>query len=185
MTQAVANGESSAKIAGNPVKQELDFKLIPLFKPINGQKLAGTKNDPYLYRIESEKILNCWGTITTGLEVVHEFTNGDMSLPQVLNDLLSGDLLLWMGFLDGHYCGFVTVRKDMNIQSTNFLSVVHLFIKPGTDKHTFLNGLDNLKKFAKEQGCQKMRFWSTRKGWETRLIPIGFKQSYIEYTLVL
>jgi len=165
--------------------QEGEFKLIPLFKPINGQRLASTKHNAYLYQVESEKILNCWQTITKGIEIVHEFTNGDMSLAKILNDLLSGDLLLWMGFLDGKYCGFITVRKDINVDATNFLSMVHLFIKPGINKETFLQGLDDIKKFAKEQGCQKMRFWTLRKGWERRLVPMGFKQSYIEYVLDL
>ena len=160
-----------------------NFQLIPLFKPINGQRLASTKNNPQQYHIELEKVLNCWGTITKGVEIVNEFANGDMSKAKVLNDLLAGDLLLWMGFLDGVYCGFITVRKDTNIDAKTFLSIVHLFIKPGTSKETFLNGLGALKKFAKEQGCQIMRFWVLRKGWEKRLIPIGFKQSYIEYTL--
>ncbi len=173
-------------IAENRIKEDAhDFRWIPLFKPINGQRLASTKNNAYLYHIESEKILNCWQTITKGVEIVHEFTNGDMSLAKVLNDLLSGDLLLWMGFMDGKYCGFVTVRKDTNVNALTFLSMVHLFIKPGTNKEIFLNGLDEIKKFAKEQGCQKMRFWTLRKGWEKRLVPMGFKQSYIEYTLDL
>src|SRR3990167_6934818 len=178
MTLAVVNGANSVKpilnIAEPPIessaKKQLDVKLIPLFIPINGQRLASTRKDSYLYQIESEKILNCWNTITKGLEIVHEFSIGDMSLPKVLNDLLSGDLLLWMGFLDGKYCGFVTVRKDTNIDANNYLSIVHLFIKHGTDKDAFLNGLNDLKKFAKEQGCHKMRFWTLRKGWERKLI---------------
>lgn len=179
MIQAVAEvGESS-------VKQEVDFKLMPLFTPINGVRLANSRHDPYQYKIEADKILNCWNTISKGLEIVHEFSNGDMSLPKVLNDLLAGDLLLWMGFADGKYCGFVTVRKDININANNYLSIVHLYIKQGTDKQIFLNGMDNLKPFAKEQGCHKMRFWTLRKGWERKLIPMGFKQSYIEYTLDL
>ena len=193
MTLQVVNGESSVKSVMRKVelsieelaKQEVDFKLIPLFKPINGQKLASTRHDAYLYKIESEKILNCWTTIIKGVEIVNEFSIGDMSLAKVLNDLLSGELLLWMGFADGKYCGFVTVRKDTNIGANTFLSIVHLFIKPGTDRDLFLKGLEDVKKFAKEQGCQKMRFWTLRKGWERRLIPMGFKQSYIEYTLDL
>lgn len=182
MIQLVATGERLAK----PIEEKReDFKLIPLFSPINGARLAATKNNPILYKAESEKILNCWDTITKGLESVIEFTTGDMSLAKILNELLSGELLLWLGFVDGKYRGFVTVRKDMNINARNFLSIIHLFIKPDTDKEIFLNGLSNLKQFAKEQGCQAIRFWSLRDGWKRKLIPMGFKQTYIEYTLEL
>lgn len=180
MIQALVEvGEKSDK----EVKQ--DFKLIPLFKPINGNRLSAVRNNPVQYQIESEKILNCWATITKGLEITHEYSNGDMSLAKVLNELLSGDLLLWLGFLDGKYCGFITVRKDINIQALTYLSIVHLFIKPGIESNIFLNGLEEIKEFAKEQNCQKLRFWTLRKGWERKLIPIGFKQSYIEYVFDL
>lgn len=177
--------QAVAEVGENSVKKEVDFKLMPLFEVFNGNSLINARNDPHLYKIEREKILDCWTVLSKGLEIVHEYSNGDMSLPKVFKDLLGGTLLLWLGFVNGKYCGFVTVRKDVNIQAVNYLSIVHLYIKPGTDKDIFINGLSSLKQFGKEQGCDKMRFWTLRKGWERKLIPMGFKQSYTEYVLDL
>ena len=187
MIQLVANGENLDKpIEDNgrgivEEKKANDFKLIPLFKPLDPSRLMASKCNPLQYEIEVKKILNCWEHITKDIENIHDFTNGDMSLTNVLNDLIAGNLLLWMGFVDGKYCGFVTTRKDMNYDAHTILSIIHLFIKPGTDKQIFLNGLSELKEFAKNQKCNKLRFWTLRKGWERKLIPMGFKQSYTEY----
>lgn len=190
MIQLVANGENldkSIEDNGRGIVEEKkpDFKLIPLFKPLDPSKLMANKCNPFQYEIEVKKILNCWQYIVEGLEIIGEQTKEDMSLAETLNNILSGDLLLWMGFIDGIYKGFVTTRIDKNPDSTTWLSLIQCYIKPGADKDFYAWGIEEMKIFAIKNKCQKMRIWTNRKAYERKLRPLGFKESYIQYDLDL
>lgn len=191
MIQLVANGENLDKsIEGNgrgivEEKKEIDFKLIPLFKPLNPVQLINAKCNPLQYEIEVKKILNCWQHIVEGFEVVGEQTKEDMSLAETLNNILAGNLLLWMGFVDGVYRGFLTTRIDRNPDSTTWLSLIQCYIKPGTDKDFYAWGIEEMKAFALKNKCHKMRIWTNRRGFERKLKPLGFKESYIQFDLDL
>ena len=191
MIQLVANGVNLDKPIGDngrgivEEKKVPDFKLIPLFKPLDPSRLMASKCNPLQYEIEVKKILNCWQHITEGLEAVGEYTKEDMSLSETLNNILSGNLLLWMGFIDGKYSGFVTTRIDRNPDSTTWLSLIQCYIKPGSDTRLLFYSIEQLKEFAKKYKCDKIRLWSKRKGWGHKLKTIGFKQSYIQYDLDL
>lgn len=190
MIQLVANGENLDKpIDGNGrgvvEEKKTDFKLIPLFKPLDPSKLMASKCNPLQYEIEIKKILQCWEHITEGLKIVGDYTKEDMSLAETLNEILSGNLLLWMGFVDSKYSGFVTTRIDRNPNSTTWLSLIHCYIKDGTNPDLCLWSIEQLKEFALKQKCQKIRLWSPRKGWKRKLEPFGFKESYIQYDLDL
>lgn len=192
MIRMVTNGENLANETENTGNDRItaeekkpDFKLIPLFKPLNPTPLMANKCNPLQYEIEIKKILNCWQVITEGLEVVNEYTKEDMSLAETLNEILSGNLLLWMGFIEGKYGGFVTTRIDRNPDSTTWLSLIQCYIKPGADQGLLFYSIEQLKEFAAKHKCAKMRLWSRRKGWGRKLESVGFKESYIQFDLDL
>lgn len=150
------------------LKKETEFKLVPLYNP--------------------HAILRNWQYLIEGVEKVLNHTCGSESYEKILNELLSGQLLMWIGFIDGAYVGFITTRVD-NVpiaemaKVKRYLSIPQLYIKNGTDQEVFIKGFEAIKEYAKKIGCQQIRMWAKRKGWEKRLTKLGWSPSYIEYNL--
>lgn len=129
-------------------------------------------------------ILNALPIIWEGVEKVLHHSDGDMSYDKFVNDVFRGGLILWLVFdKTGKYAGFITTRIDDNLNANRYCSLIHLYIHKDQDRDTFLDGFEEIKKFAKATGCHALRLWTTRNGWEKRLIPLGWKQSYVEYDL--
>lgn len=128
-----------------------------------------------------KSVLNSWHFIHDGLESIMENAEGDTAYERIFVEIMDKTLLLWLCFLDGKYCGFFTTRIDQNAPMTQrFLTVVHLFLKPGINPDTLIEGMGKLEEIAKEQfKCNYLRFYSIRKGWERRLKD--WSQGYIEY----
>src|SRR3990167_783189 len=145
-----------------------DFKLVPLYN--------------------TNAVLKNWHHFSEGLEMVLAHTIGNTNLTVVLNEALAGELLLWIGFLDGIYCGFVTTKIEQAVLKDiagvkKFLSVIHLYIKKGTDKQIFIDWFNLLNDFAKRMKCDELRMWSPRDGWEKKLDKLGWNKTYVEYVL--
>ena len=191
MTQLVAYGVNLDKPIGDngrgivEEKNVPDFKLIPLFKPLDPSRLMASKCNPLQYEIEVKKILQCWEHLVKDMEVLEVIAKAKTNLTDTLNSLLSGDRLLWMGFVDGKYCGFVTTRIEREQDHTLKLNIIQCFIKTGTDSKLFYTGLNQLREFAINAKCEKISVCVSRKGERKLLEPIGFKQAYIQYDLVL
>lgn len=191
MIQLAANGENLdnqvlGKIPEPETKgKEVDFKLIPLFKPFDPTKLMASKCNPLQYEIEYKKILTCWEHITLDMELLEKITRESVNLVEVLNCLLSGGLLLWMGFYEGKYCGFITTRIERDTNVSLRLNVVQCYVKKGINPECFYTGFKQLKEFAISQKCKKISVWANRKGEQKLLEPMGFKQTYIQYDLDL
>ena len=147
-------------------KKTKDFKLIPLYDPA--------------------AVLKNWKFLSEGLEIVLNYTKGDSSEAKIVNEILTGQLLLWIGFYDNIYCGFVTTQIEVipNAQD-KYLNIKQLFIKQGMDKEVFFGGFTLLKEFATKWQCNKLRFWTMRRGWEKKLLNKGWKQTYMEYNYIM
>ena len=138
------------------------FQLLPIYNP--------------------KAVFDTWPQITEGMSEILEYTTGDSSFAKILNDLLSGNLLLWVGYKDNEYIGFVTTRIDDIPTCYRALSLVHVFVKHNSLKDIMLESITELDRFAKEQNCTKIRMWSIRdKAFNRVLEPIGFKQGYVEF----
>lgn len=139
------------------------FELIPIYNP--------------------HAVINTWGQISDGVDEVLKYTNGDSSRAKILNEILSGNVLLWVGYSDGEYCGYVTTRIDDIPTCYKCLSIVHLYVKDGKWKEIMLEGLNKLGDFAKSQGCTKFRMWTLRdKAFNRVLEPEGWVDGYSEFT---
>ena len=130
-------------------------------------------------------LLNVWPTIIKDIEQVLIFSTGDSTLEKIFNELCSGQLLLWIGFQQDKYCGFLTTRtyetpfKDKKARS---LWIPHLFIKKGFDKEVFLQGFEMIKKFGIKHKCDTLRFWSKRdKAFSRRMKSLGWRHGYQEF----
>lgn len=129
-------------------------------------------------------LMNCWGYVIEGVESVLEKATGESSLSKIFNSLAAGQLLLWVGFYDEKYCGFMTTRIDNVPFGEKSLWVVHVFIKPSLPKDIFSLALKEIYKHAKEHDCKTVRAWSTRSEAFLRKLK-GWKEGYTEiiYTL--
>jgi hypothetical protein len=151
-------------------KKVLDFKIVPMLM----------KKDDKVYP-NGQAILSNWHYFTEGLNCVLNHNTGDSSYEKVLNEILSGQLTMFIGFVDGKYVGFLTTRLDDYLLSGKFVTIVHLYIKPGTDKSVFDMGFDYVRTKLCEPIGAKLRFFSPRNGWTKRLLDRGWKTGYQEF----
>lgn len=140
-----------------------------------------------LYEVRA--VINGWGCFCVGLEKVLDYTIGETSIATIYNDLLDKRILMWVGYLDGKYVGFCTTRLD-NLDNkgiiggvNKYISVVHLYIKKGTDPFCFFMALKQMKGIAKKIGCNMIRMWTIREDWGNALHGRGWKKGYQEYYL--
>jgi hypothetical protein len=129
--------------------------------------------------------MNLWPHIVEGLEEVLHYSTGDDSIEKIFNDVLSGSLLLWMIFQGKKHCGFLTTRVEHAPATQRFLTIIHLYVKQGTSKEVFLEGLLQFEEIAKKPpfNCEIVRFYSPRSGWVRKLK--GWRQGCVEYYRVL
>lgn len=145
-------------------------KLVPLVINKDGKVIPN-----------GQAILSNWQYFTEGLEKVLSYSTGDSSYEKVLNEILSGQITMFIAFLDGKYVGFCTTRLDNYLLSDSYITIVHLYIKPGTDENVFYSGF----KYIYEKLClpnkSKLRFFSKRNGWTKRLLDKGWELGYSEF----
>ncbi len=143
----------------------MEFNLIPVY--------------------DTQAVLKNWQYINEGLERVLSHTENDTSLTKILNKLLSGQMLLWLAFVDDIYSGFFTteiVDYPNNTGTTRSLWVCQLFAKSFLDKSIWDNGIKILEDYAKNMNCNNIRFWTKRDaGWEKKLNGSGFRRGYTEF----
>lgn len=131
---------------------------------------------------EPKAILNAWGYCIEGVEEVLKKTTGDVSLGKIFTDIIYGRLLLWVGFDNNKYCGFITTQINQTQFGEKSLWIVHLFIKKGVAKDIFFEGFNIMEDFAIKQGCDKIHFWSIRdKSFSKRMEPLGWYNGYQEF----
>lgn len=126
-------------------------------------------------------VINAFPLISKGLEKILSFTYKDTSMTKILNDILSGELLLWVIYYNHEYRGFMTTKIEDIPDSGKNLWIVHLFAK-NLDKSVIIDGAKQIERYAKEWKCQTIRFLTMRdEAFERRLEGIGFKKGYTEF----
>lgn len=136
-------------------------KLIPVYDP--------------------QAVLKCWKHIADGLEIVLDHSGNDTSMEKVFNDLMSGRLLLWVGFVDNVYSGFVTTSFHSPSINKKFLWIVHCYKKAKVPSEFLLEGLTYLEDFARESSCSAIKFYALEKPWQNKLKALGYEPGYVEY----
>ena len=138
------------------------FKLIPLYN--------------------TESVLKNWKHLSEGMEKVLTYSNNDTNMDEVLNNILSGKLLMWIGFDNNEYCGFVTTSWEVKPTIGKFLWIVHAYGKQGLDPSVLSQALNRLVKYAQEFKAKRVKFYTLRdKAWERKLKKHKFKPSYVEF----
>lgn len=147
----------------------MEFKLIPVYKP--------------------NAIMKNWKFLSEGMEKILAYAEDDTNLIKIFNELLSGELLMWIGFIGGEYKGFITTKvvDTPNIPMGNrSLWIMQLYVKPDMPPEVWAEGFKIIEEYAREYQCKNIKFWTLRdKGWERKLEPFGFKRGYQEFIKTL
>lgn len=134
---------------------------------------------------DTDAVLLSWPTLVPGLEKILDSSGEDTNLTKILNDLLSGKLLLWMGFIDEEPIGFVTTSFQQIPMGPKYLWIVHAFKKVRVPSQYLLDCFGSLEEFAKEQKCKFIKFYGLRRSWQEKMLAAGFEEGYVEYILDL
>lgn len=137
------------------------FKLVPLY--------------------DLQAVLNTWKYYVPGVEAILNNSGNDTNLEKIYNDVMSGKLLLWVGFVNGAYAGFVTTSFHIVPMKGKFLWIVHTYKKIKVSSTFLLRGLLYLEGFAKDAGCRGIKFYAKEKPWQEKLVRIGYEPGYVEY----
>jgi len=128
-----------------------------------------------------DAIIRSWPVITEGLEVMLENSGSDTSMDKIFNELMAGQLLLWVGMLDGEYVGFVTTKTIPVPPNKKHLWIVHAYKTVKTPTVWLMRTYQMLEDFAVKQHCSSVRFYGLRKKWQDKFLALGYSEGYIEF----
>ena len=132
----------------------------------------------------TQAVMNAWPKIQEGLEKVIENAANDHDKTTLLNELLGGQKLLWLGFVDGKYVAFsVTYFHVTGTQpQKKILQIDSTYKDPKADSDITEQFINRLTQYAREQGASQIDIWSTRKGFERYIKKHDFLPSYTKYS---
>lgn len=128
---------------------------------------------------DQKAIVDTWPTLLIGIEKSEKFSLGELSLEAIFNDLLASKLLLWMGYVDEKYIGFLTTRVCQILMGKRYMIIEHIYAKEKIPLDLYLEGQKYLETYAKSMNCEDLRFFTIReKGFERILDKHGYKQAF-------
>lgn len=119
-----------------------------------------------------------WELLQKGLDTLENLSKGDANKEVILNDLLAGNSLLWLGFVDGKYVGFLTTKFDFRGTNKKDLFIEEAYIEKGSASEIFEEALIKVEEFAKMNNCQRIRALTNRNGLLRKLKD--WKEGYFE-----
>lgn len=132
-----------------------------------------------LYNLQA--VFNTWHFYVQGIEAVLRNSGDDTNLEKIYNEIMAGNLLLWVGMVDGKYAGFVTTCFQDLPMGSRSLWVVHTYKVIKVPTEFLLDGLTIIEKFAKEKGCKSVKFYAKPKRWQDKLMALGYAPGYTEF----
>lgn len=130
--------------------------------------------DRKLVYISSDEIHAHWEAVKAGLQRIKSKTREHWLVEDIYHQLKLGNCGLYV--FDG---GFVILQllngwdgKEMNV-----------FCAYGSGNMDW--ALPQTKEIAKAAGCKRLKFTSTRDGWEKRAIAVGYTKGHTEYEMEL
>ena len=131
---------------------------------------------------DTQAVLKNWSIFTEGLEKIALHTDDEMDFNTLLNEILSGKLLMWIGFVDGEYNGFSTTKFSENSLGKRYLWVVHGYIKIEGDHDAWTEGMKVLEEFARKSNCSALKFYTDReKPYARKISKLGWRITYTEF----
>ncbi len=127
-----------------------------------------------------QAVFNSWHLYVAGIEAVLRNSGDDTNIEKIYNEIMAGNLLLWVGFVDDKYAGFLTTSFAEVPMSGRSLWILHTFKVKKVHTNFLLEGLKIVEQFAKEKGCKSVKFYALRKPWLDKFSYLGYNEGYVE-----
>lgn len=132
--------------------------------------------------IPSGHVRNVLTEILPMLDKAAAVTNGRMTTDDIIAEIVSGQVTLWIAFdtEQGNKIFGVLLSKIVNYYRRRMTSVTFCAGERASDWMDLM--IDKLFTFSKDQGCDSVE-WTGRKGWERFLHRYGLKVKYSLFEL--
>lgn len=127
-----------------------------------------------------QAVLNTWNLYVQGIEAVLRNSGDDTNLEKIYNEIMAGNLLLWVAFVNGKYAGFLTTCFADVPMSGKSLWIVHTFKCKKVPTDFLIAGLEIIEEFAREKNCKSLKFYAIRKPWLEKFSYLGYLEGYVE-----
>ena len=128
-------------------------------------------------------VIDAWGCISNNVEQLTKFCHRDFTIDMLFNDIMSGQAMLWMGFKEEKYIGFLVTKILLTPLGDKTLLIYALYSNVKIDREEYVEGFNGLTNFAKEQGCTNIDFYTIRdKAFERRTKDFGFLPKYTVFS---
>lgn len=126
-----------------------------------------------LQYIAPSNLRQIWNQIKPSLEDMSK--NSTWIVEDAYCDLKEGRANLYLTIEDKYFTGYI-ITQTLNDK-------LHIWAAYNTKNNVLVDGLEAVKKLAKQQGLSEITFISPRKGWDKIAPKIGFKPSQWVYKL--
>jgi hypothetical protein len=134
-----------------------------------------------LYNLQA--VMNAWPYISKDVKKVQEFCHRDTNIDMVFNDIMSGNALLWLGFKENKYCGFLVTKFLTAPMGDKTLLVYQAYAKNELEVVEFAQTVEALFDFARDQKCNTVDFYTVRdKAFERKLKTYGWTPKYTVFS---
>ncbi len=132
----------------------------------------------------NDLVLNYWHILEEGFLSVLEHSTCDDDISNILREIMTGDLLVWVWEKDGIVQGFITTKIQPigTCPPQKHLIVDHAWITAGTQPLTLTQKtMESMESFAVKCGCNKIKVYSMRDKMGKWFSHLGFNATYSEY----
>lgn len=134
-----------------------------------------------IYNLQA--ILKAWGYIIEDMKALMEFCHEDTNPDVILNDIMSGNALLWLMFREKKYIAFMVTKMLIVPLGGKRLLVYSLYSKENLSKDDWAYGIAMLDKFARQHECTHIDFYTIRdRAFERKLKDTGWKVTYTVFS---
>ncbi len=133
-----------------------------------------------LIPITGKNVIEKWGFFIEGMEKVDRYSKNDENLTIVYNDILNGNALLWSGFMDKKYIGFIVTQILQSPLEEKRMLIRAMFANEKLSDEIYEEGFMILDNYARSMGIKKMEFYTPRdKAFERKLKDNKWQSKYV------
>lgn len=135
-----------------------------------------------LIPIHGKNLIDKWGYFSEGMEKVQRYSKNDENITTVYNDILAGNAMIWAGFMEQRYVGFIVTQILFTPFEEKRLLIRSMFSKEKLTDDDYEAGFAELDNYARSMGVKTMEFQTQRdKGFDKILKGQKWQKKYVIY----
>jgi len=133
-----------------------------------------------LIPITGKNLIEKWGFFTEGMDRLMKYGKNDENISMIYNDILAGNALLWAGFIDKKYSGFIVTQVMQAPFEEKRLLIRAIYSNGTLNGDIYTEGFKVLDDFCRQVGAKKMEFYTPRdKAFERKLKDYNWKSKQV------